>query len=146
MSLRVLVCGSRDWDDEQMVHSILTGLYAEDEVGHMLTEMTKFVVIEGGAKGADAAAAHWARCSPMHSHNESEDQPKFLHLRFPADWKQYGRAAGPMRNQQMLDEGKPDIVLAFKNGFGKSAVPGGTEDMVHRAKKAGVPTYVVQRA
>tara|TARA_Y100000310_G_scaffold244963_1_gene249880 strand:+ start:4034 stop:4294 length:261 start_codon:yes stop_codon:yes gene_type:complete len=55
--------------------------------------------------------------------------------RFPADWHLYGRAAGVLRNQQMLDEGKPDLVLAFHDELESSK---GTADMVRRAKKAGV--------
>lgn len=43
-----------------------------------------------------------------------------------------GKAAGPIRNQRMLDEGKPDLVVAFPGGRG-------TADMVRRAKAAGVP-------
>jgi hypothetical protein len=58
---------------------------------------------------------------------------------FPANWKKHGRAAGPMRNQQMLDEGKPDLVIAFPGGSG-------TADMVRRAKAAGVPVETVPRS
>ena len=50
---------------------------------------------------------------------------------YPADWQKHGRAAGPIRNQQMLDEGKPDLVVAFDGGRG-------TADMIARAEKAGV--------
>jgi len=50
---------------------------------------------------------------------------------FPADWEKDGLAAGPMRNQRMLDEGKPDLVIAFPGGRG-------TADMVQRAKAAHV--------
>ena len=47
------------------------------------------------------------------------------------DWKKYGKKAGPLRNQQMLEEGKPDLVVAFPGG-------NGTADMVRRAKKANI--------
>lgn len=56
---------------------------------------------------------------------------------YPADWPRYGKAAGPMRNQQMVDEGKPDVVLAFPGGRG-------TADMVRRAKAAGVRVVEVE--
>lgn len=46
---------------------------------------------------------------------------------------------GPLRNQRMLEEGKPDLVVAFPGG-------GGTKDMVRRAAKAGVPIHEVNRA
>lgn len=48
-----------------------------------------------------------------------------------ADWSKYGKAAGPMRNQKMLDEYKPDLVVALPGGRG-------TADMVSRARVAGV--------
>jgi hypothetical protein len=48
-----------------------------------------------------------------------------------ADWKRFGRAAGPMRNERMLKEGRPDLVIAF---------PGrtGTAGMKALAREAGV--------
>jgi len=43
---------------------------------------------------------------------------------FPqGEWDELGKKAGPLRNQRMLDEGKPDLVVAFPGG-------GGTKDMV----------------
>jgi hypothetical protein len=47
-------------------------------------------------------------------------------IEFPANWKVYGRAAGPIRNMKMLLEGKPDLVVAFPGGIG-------TADMVKKA-------------
>jgi hypothetical protein len=57
---------------------------------------------------------------------------------FPADWETHGRAAGPIRNQAMLDEGKPYLVIAFWDGKSK-----GTLDMISRATRAGVPVKIV---
>lgn len=57
---------------------------------------------------------------------------------YKADWDTYGLAAGPLRNQRMLDEGKPDVVLAFPGGKG-------TADMVARARKAGVRVVEVPK-
>jgi hypothetical protein len=50
---------------------------------------------------------------------------------YPADWKKHGRSAGPIRNQHMLDVGKPNLVIAFPGGRG-------TADMMKRAEKAGI--------
>lgn len=83
------------------------------------------VVIHGGAKGADRMAKDWAL-------EKGCDL-----VPFPAEWEKYGRKAGPIRNQRMLDEGKPDIVLAFPD---KDSV--GTWDMVKRAQKAGLEVLV----
>ena len=56
----------------------------------------------------------------------------------PADWKKHGRAAGPIRNQQMLDEGKADVVVALWDGKSR-----GTLDMIQRATEAGVPVRIL---
>jgi hypothetical protein len=52
-------------------------------------------------------------------------------IKFHAEWEKLGRKAGPLRNQLMLDEGRPDVVVAFPGGRG-------TEDMMMRARSAGV--------
>jgi hypothetical protein len=82
-------------------------------------------IIHGGASGADKAADEWA----------------IINLTglevFPADWEKHGKSAGSIRNQKMLHEGKPDIVVAF---------PGGAEtaDMVRKAKRTGVPVREIK--
>lgn len=115
---RVLVTGSRDWDDEPEVHRQLDRLAAE----HPDIE-----VIEGGARGADTHARNWAR------------KNKRKVTTYQADWKTHGRSAGPKRNQRMLDEGTPDRVIAFSRDLANSK---GTKDMVRRAKRAKLPTEV----
>jgi len=50
---------------------------------------------------------------------------------YNADWQRHGRGAGPIRNQAMLDDGKPHLVIAFPGGRG-------TVDMIRRAKAAAV--------
>src|SRR5690606_25211324 len=77
------------------------------------------VLIHGAARGADSIAGQWAASRGVEA------------LSFPANWTRDGKAAGPIRNQRMLDEGQPDVVIAFPGG-------GGTADMVRRAKAAGV--------
>jgi hypothetical protein len=77
------------------------------------------LLIHGAARGADSLAAAWA-------HDCHVPQ-----LGVRADWNKHGRAAGPIRNQIMLDEGKPHLVIAFPGGTG-------TADMVRRARAAKV--------
>lgn len=114
--LRVLACGGRDYathDRAQMRHLINTLNQLSDERGPL-------TLIEGGATGADTAAWFWAQVWGVDIET------------FPADWQRDGRAAGPLRNQRMLDHGKPDLVVAFKGGAG-------TADMIRRARTAGIP-------
>lgn len=127
--MKILVCGGRDLTDwswfrdrmEEIASECFPRL-EEDEYGNFLYGVK---IITGGARGADRLAYNWAVV------NWTDYQE------FPADWQKYGKAAGPIRNQQMLDEGKPDLVVAFPGGRG-------TADMVLRAKLAGVPVIEVQ--
>lgn len=123
--MRVLVCGSRTFTDERIIRLALFGAVAE---AHAL--LGDLDVIHGGAQGADALA-HQVAVNDLLDVEE-----------YPADWDTHGKAAGPIRNQQMLDEGKPDLVLAFVDK--PLAESRGTADMVRRARAAGVPTYVVE--
>lgn len=119
--MRVLVCGGRDFTDYlafvRKMHRI------EAEHG------SASVIIHGGAKGADWCAHLFAN-SPVGHCTE---------ISFPANWKLHGKRAGPLRNQQMLDEGRPDFVVAFPGGRG-------TADMVRRAKAAGVKVVEIEMA
>lgn len=85
------------------------------------------VLIHGGCPGPDIWAARFV-----------VDHDWCPHLQFKADWKRWGKAAGFMRNQQMLDEGKPDLVIAFWDGYSR-----GTLHMIQLATRAGVPVDVV---
>lgn len=82
-------------------------------------------VISGGATGADALAERYAK----------ENGLKMIII--PADWKQYGKAAGPMRNTEIIE--KADQVVALWDG--KSA---GTADSIRKAQRAGKPCYILR--
>jgi len=115
--VKVLVCGGRDYTAADVLFNALDALHAECAVSEL---------VHGQARGADQLAYMWG-ASRLGEHA----------LRaFPAEWGKFGRAAGPRRNQQMLDEGKPDRVVAFPGGRG-------TADMVRRAKRAGIPVTEV---
>lgn len=101
--MRVLVCGGRDFADAVFLNAELDRLHAE----YRFT-----VLIEGCARGADQLAGLWA------------DARGIRHLKFPADWHGLGRKAGPIRNEQMLREGKPNLVVAFPGGRGTAHMSG----------------------
>jgi len=113
--MRVLVCGGRDFVDYLLLDSFLCDFREK----HGIT-----TVIEGDACGVDRMAGYWARSS------------KIENLKFPADWREYGNDAGPIRNQQMIDEGNPDVVIAFPGSKG-------TGDMIRRANKCGIKVILV---
>lgn len=108
--MRILVCGGRDFCDQEFEYKILDMINVPGEVS---------MIIEGGAAGADTLAKNWAISRGI-SFTE-----------FKADWKKYGKAAGYIRNKQMLVEGKPDLVIAFPGGIG-------TQNMIEQTKKAGI--------
>jgi hypothetical protein len=119
--MRVLVCGGRDFDDVGLMISVLDRLH---------TEKPFTMLIHGNARGADKIADDWARCRGIPC--ERYEVPQ-------GEWDELGKKAGPLRNQRMLDEGKPDLVVAFPGG-------GGTKDLVSRAVRARVPLHEVNRA
>ena len=106
--MRVLVCGGRGFKSRGIVCRTLCSL-----------RPFPTLIIHGGCSGADKLAAEWAW------------EYEVTAVEFPAEWDKYGRAAGPIRNQSMIDAGKPDVVVAFAGGRG-------TADMIRRATKAGV--------
>lgn len=114
MAHTVIVCGGRHFANERFVAEVLDDYHAE----HGIT-----MLVHGAASGADSLAERWAIASRISC------------CGYHAKWQQHGRAAGPMRNQEMLDTEKPDAVIAFPGGAG-------TADMVRRARKAGVRVLV----
>lgn len=115
---RALVCGGRNFHDRDLLAQVL---------GQAAEQIGIACVIHGCARGADTLAGEWA---------EARGIPV---ERFPADWARHGRGAGPRRNQRMLDEARPDLVIAFPGGAG-------TADMCRRAREAGVPVLQVGKA
>ena len=121
--MRILVCGGRDYTDWETLHDWLYE-YSKEHFDWPIEGPT---IISGMAKGADTIAAKWAKDNWL------------TLIEFPADWDKYGKKAGPIRNQQMIDEGKPDLVVAFPTPKSK-----GTWDMIRRAEKAGIPVKIIK--
>lgn len=109
--MRVLVCGGRKFNDYDLLVLVLDAISIT-------------VIIEGEASGADSLARRYGVSKGIEVR------------RCPADWNTIGRAAGPIRNQRMLDEERPDLVVAFPGNKG-------TADMIRRARKAQVPVIDV---
>lgn len=128
----ILVCGGRDFacymrndklvvvmPERNFIHDTLTACVGEDDKGNL-----NYVTILHGAcsTGVDRVAQAWAERHMMGI------------KRRPAKWNTFGKAAGPKRNQEMVDM-KPDYCLAFpSNGTG-------TADCAKRAADAGIPVF-----
>lgn len=118
--LVVIVCGGRAYSDRGFLNGCL---------GRLRERFPAMTVITGGATGADAMAADWARVN---------DVPQEVHY---ADWDRHGRAAGPKRNRKMLA-----TLFDYKAAgcaVGIVAFPGGkgTADMKAAASERGVPVW-----
>jgi hypothetical protein len=106
--MRIIVCGGRNYKDAARIYLTLEEYVREEPT-----------VVHGAAPGADSIAAREATVL------ELATEPR------PAEWDRYGKAAGPIRNQAMVDSGA-DLLIAFGGGVG-------TADCIKRARKAGIP-------
>lgn len=111
---KVLVCGSRDYEDREKVYHVLDVFYAK--IG------PKMLIISGGAPGADSLAEEWAILRRVD------------HLTLYARWDIFGKRAGPIRNRRMAKK-KPRLVIAFHPNLDESR---GTADMIKVANDRGV--------
>jgi hypothetical protein len=109
MRKQILVTGSRDWEDVELIRSAIRSVYEPGAVLH-----------HGGAKGADTIAGAYARGVGLEV------------IEHPAQWSTYGRRAGFLRNKEMV-ELQPDVVLAFQR-FGSK----GTQHTIDLAVERGI--------
>jgi len=107
---RVLVTGGRDFQDHTLLEAVLMPLQPA-------------ALCQGEAKGLDRMAKLWCirNSVPVES--------------YPADWDKHGKAAGPIRNKQMLETFKPTLGVVFPGGRG-------TEHMKGLLLAAKVPTVL----
>ena len=116
---RLIVCGGRNFADKNFVWETLGRIHSKRRIDLLIEggQVTRDPV--NGVIGADSIAWGWAVTwgVPVRT--------------FAADWDRLGKAAGPIRNQQMLDEGLANGCLGFQGGDG-------TLDMLSRAHKAGI--------
>lgn len=105
---KIIVCGGRNYTDRITVYITLDKILSVSE----------FMVIHGGATGADELAADWARLRGMPC------------VEVRANWDFYKKSAGPRRNEWMLELG-PSLVVAFPGNAG-------TRNMIAKAHEAGI--------
>lgn len=111
----LVVSGSRNYNNPNIIAKHLQSA---------LQKQPNLVLVSGGAKGADRLVQQWAANNHVPC------------LVVPAKWHQFGKAAGPIRNNFMLAMGHG--LLAFPLASSK-----GTLSVIKSAKKLGLPTKVV---
>lgn len=116
--MRILVTGSRNWTDK------VTIAQAIREAWLVAGRPYGVVVVHGGARGADYIADVYAK------------RLGFATEPHEADWTNFGKAAGPIRNKEMVDLGA-DVCLAFIKNESKGAT-----HCAELAQKAGIPTHI----
>lgn len=121
--MKILVCGDRFWSDIELIAEVIA-TYSSDTI-----------LVHGACHlgGADIIAGEVAK------------QLGFEVREYPADWKTYGKKAGPIRNLEMLKkehlENEPiDEVIGFHNDIVNSS---GTKHMLNSAIKAKIKTRLV---
>ena len=123
--IRIIVAGTRTFSDYELLRNRLDDFISKLKQKHPDKQV---VIITGAAKGADQLGSFYAR-----SHNIPLKE-------FPADWTTYGKAAGPIRNQQMLDYALHEIPVLIVFWDGESR---GTKNMMNIAKRHNVQTEIV---
>lgn len=135
---RLLVTGSRRWTDERFLRAVLNAAFRERP-----DKTASFTLVHGHNRhGADALANRWARDYACVGWRP------ILVERHPAEWRIHGKAAGPLRNQTMVDRGAYKC-LAFISPCTSWACPRsephgshGATDCAERAQAAGIPTVI----
>ena len=122
-NLKVLVCGGRDYSDKDKVFDVLSKIHSKYNIER---------IIHGDAAGADTLGRLWAV------------ENEIIREEHPAKWKTFKKegklvaSAGPIRNQEMFDKSKPDLVVAFPGSRG-------TEGMINIAKNGNVTVHKVDK-
>lgn len=126
--MRVIVTGSRSWSGQWGINKIYEVL---DSVLNMADTMEQgFELIHGACPtGADEIANSWAQVS--------EVADKVMITTWPASWDLYGKAAGPVRNEQMTTAGA-DLCVAFLRNNSSD-----TLDCIGKARRRGIWTVVI---
>lgn len=110
--MKVIVAGSRSIRDEELVREAIY----DSQFG--ITEL-----VCGMAAGVDKLAYRWALSN------------KLPVRKFFPNWRKYGVAAGPLRNEQMAQYA--DALVAVWDGSSR-----GTKHMIASMKSLGKPVFV----
>ena len=122
---RVIIAGSRQFNDYKLMLNTL------DELGvHLINTIDPVEIISGHAPGADTLGEKFAKAYG------------YTLKIFTADWNKYGKAAGPIQNEEMAkyaSEADRGILIAFPVGESR-----GTRNMIKLAKQYGLEIEIVE--
>ena len=121
--IKVVIAGSRLFNNQDLFDNSLHDILLKYDTEEL-------EIISGGCTGADNLAEEYAESWGI----------KFRE--FPAYWNVYGKAAGPMRNEEMAkyaSQSEKGILIAFPIGESK-----GTRNMIRAAKRYGLEIHVIE--
>lgn len=133
----LLISGSRSIDDMEIFRRAMHEFMAHEFAGEYPLPLNKTIdqIVSGNARGVDSVAERFAK-----------KQGIDLAI-FPANWEKHGKAAGPIRNEQMADygvlvSGSRSIELRLLAIPFPGAEGGGTNHMITICENKGIPTFV----
>lgn len=109
--IKVCVTGGRDFIDKEFIKKVLDRIKRND-----------IILAHGGAKGVDSLCEEYALTRGWKV------------VKYKADWKQYKKAAGTIRNSYMLHDFKPNVLIAFPGGKG-------TQDCINKAFNLNIKIF-----
>ncbi len=113
----IIIAGSREFNNYDLLCS---------KMDYLISNTNKtVVVVSGAARGADKLGERWAK------------ERGYRVEQYPADWDQYGKRAGPIRNKQMAEHA--NALVAFWDGVSR-----GTENMINIMKNLEKSVRVVR--
>lgn len=115
--MNLMVCGGRDFNDKELLFKTLDDLVAKKG-------WKDIIILEGEAKGADTLAKDYVA------------KRNLLFKPYPADWKNWGKAAGPIRNKAMVTD--CDYCVAFWDGQSR-----GTRSSIEFCRELNKPYTIV---
>ena len=121
--MRVVVTGGRDYEDIMTLERVLDKVWG---LWDSVADDGFYLATGECPTGADSMAKAWGEVSKRVDKYSG----------YPANWKLYGPQAGPIRNTQMLEGFRPDLVVAFPGGRG-------TADCVKKAQAMGITVLLV---
>ena len=127
--LRVIIAGSRDFDDfPKLMNSCIDILF---KITEQHSDLNKIRIVSDTARGADRQGEQYAKIAG------------YGVSRFPADWDTFGESCWLCKKSQMakyaIADGNYGVLIAFWDGKSK-----GIKHMIDIAKKNGLEVHIVR--
>lgn len=127
--LRIIVAGSRDFKDYQLLRDTLMYYLTDMDDADVVDNPSQVKFISGTARGADVLGEQFAYTY------------EYDVIRFVPDWDAYGKSAGYRRNAEMAKYASEAYGVLFAFWDGKSK---GTKHMIDLANRYGLEVHVVK--